>query len=316
MRVAIAFAFAILCHGQAEDSIARARELVNAGNLSEAAQELTALLNRPEAATYGPILTATAYSNLGTVLHDMGRPLDAERAYRKACDLLDPLVSDQVGRVLWFRTKNNLASMYLETDQPGKAERIIESLREFDIPEGEDRNRFRGTQASLLMVRGRGRDAEKLFESVLEYWQQHGNMVESAVVLNNLGVLALRRGEARTGLVKLGQALDVWKKAIGPNHPAVLSAAANYGYALLQAGRKDQAADVIESSLAVSRKVHGEATPITAHLTALYAAALRATGRDKEASRMKAEADRMSSALSATDPARHTVDVLDLVPKR
>lgn len=316
MRVAIFIVFAILCRGQAEEVIERAQALANSGNLREAEQELIGLLSRPEAAAYDVVVTATAYADLATVYHDMGRVMQAEHAYEKARSLLGEHSTDAMRRILWFRITSNLASMYMESGQTGKAERLVEVLLKRDVPEGEDAGRFKGTQASLLMVRGRHKDAEKLFLSLLEHWRQHGNAKEMAVVLNNLGVLAIRRGDPRTAAVKLGQSLEMWNKAVGANHPAVLSASANYGYALLLAGRKEQAAALIEKSLAVARTVHGEGTPITAHLATLWAEALRATGRGKEASRAKAEAERMSSALSASDPSRHTVDVLDLVRQR
>ena len=315
MRVPAFFLFTILCLGQTpEECIKRAQQFYNSGDLRGAETELSALLSRPEAATSGCIANATAYSNLATVYQDMGRALDAERMYEKARDLLSPHLTDPVSRVLWFRTTGNLAAMYMETDQTGKAERLVKILSTFDMPKGEDTARFRGTQASLLMVRGREREAEEQFKTLLEYWREQKNYKECAVVLNNLGVLAIRRGDWRLSAERLHDSLWLWKRAMGAEHPAVLTASANYGYVLMQSGLKQEAAEFLEAALAAARKVHGEATPITAHLAELCSQAMRSTGRTKEAKSLKAEAERMSSALAA-QPGKHVVDVLDLVKR-
>lgn len=319
MRIAALILFTTLSVGQTltpEDTILKAQELYTAGMLAEAAQELTTLMRSPEAANYTDVQAATAYSNLATVYQDMGRIMDAERAYQRARDLLAERVNDPVCLVLWFRTSNNLASMYMETEQIGKAQRLVDTLVKTELPYGEDVVRFRGSQASLLMVRGRDRDAEKLFNELLEYWQQTKNAKESAVLLNNLGVLAIRRSDWSTAAQRMSQSLDLMEQAVGKEHPAVLTTRANYGYVLLMAGRKQEAAVVLESAFATARRLQGDSTPVKAQLALLYSQALEATGRREEAKSLKAEARRMSSALTATDPTRHTVDILDLSRKR
>lgn len=318
MRIAALILFSTLSVGQTltpEDTILKAQELYTAGKLAEAAQELTNLIRSPEAVNYTDVQSATAYSNLATVYQDTGRIMDAERAYQRARDLLADQVSDPVCLVLWFRTSNNLASMYMETEQIGKAQRLVDTLLKTEIPYGEDVVRFRGTQASLLMVRGRDRDAEELFKELLEYWQRTRNAKESAVLLNNLGVLAIRRGDWGSAARYLSQSVDLWKQAVGEEHPAVLTSLANYGYVLLMGGRKQQAAEVLESAFTTARRLQGQSTPVIAQLALLYSQALEVTGRREEAKSLKAEARRMSSALTATDPARHTVDILDLSRK-
>lgn len=319
MRTAALILFSTLSVGQTltpEDTILKAQELYTSGKLAEAAQQLTNLMHGPEAASYTDVQAATAYSNLATVYQDMGRIMDAERAYQRARDLIADQVNDPVCLVLWFRTSNNLASMYMETEQTGKAQRLVDTLLKTEIPYGEDVVRFRGTQASLLMVRGHDRDAEKLFKELLEYWQQTRNAKESAVLLNNLGVLAIRRGDWDTAARYLSQSVDFWKQAVGQEHPAVLTSLANYGYVLLMAGHKQQAAEVLESAFTTARRLQGQSTPVIAQLALLYSQALEATGRREQAKSLKAEARRMSSALSAIDPTRHTVDILDLSRKR
>jgi tetratricopeptide (TPR) repeat protein len=314
MRFILLLLCAVPVIGRAQDAtqvLTNTQALQDAGHLREAAQELTELLAKPESKALSRTLIATIWGNLATVYHDMGETKKAERAYGKARELLANSSGD---RTMWFRTTASLAALYLETSQTGKAERLIESMRGIEPPEGEDAARFNGTVASLHMVRGRRAEAQQLYESVLAYWRQTRSVKEMAIVLNNLAVLALEQGDPATGAARLAEALELLRQGIGDSHPAVLKATANYGNALLASKQDQKAVEVLEQALTISRQANH--TVVTAHLAALYSQALRATGRKEEAKRMKDEADRMQSALSASHPGRHTVDVLDLVPKR
>ena len=312
MRIPIYFMFAIALLGETprpEDSVFRAQQLYNAGDIQAAQRELLTLVSRSDAAPY---TLATAWSNLGVIYQDMAKAAESERAYVKARTLLENNPVPPEGRDLWLRTVNNLASMYLETGQPGKAERIIETLARQQVPDGDDGARIKGTIASMHMVRERHREAEEMFLALLKYWDKRGMAKESAVILNNLGVLALRRDDWRTAVARLKRSLECWKEALGTDHPTALTASANYGYALLMNGQRGAAEEVLERTYAVAKSSHEDATPLITHIAALYSVALDANGRKKEARRMKDESERMSSAWGPTDPARHTVDIRDL----
>jgi hypothetical protein len=55
---------------------------------------------------------------------------------------------------------------------------------------------------------------------------------------------------------------------------------------------------------------------VTAQITNRYAAALEASGDKKQAKQIRAEAKEKIAVFAATDRAAHTVDVLDLLPRK
>jgi tetratricopeptide (TPR) repeat protein len=313
MRPVIILAFVTALSAQSLPDIPARADARSATELRAVEVRLLQLAADPAALHHDPFQMALVYSNLGVVYADLGEAIRAESSYLKARTLLEPENANPVYRQLWARTLNNLASMYLETGQYGKAERILALLRPVDLPEGDDKARIRGTEAGLHRVLGHIREAESAYLSLLEYWQRKQNHGEAAVVMNNLGAVALDRGDPRTGAARFREAMELWNRSGVGDHPTSLVAATNYGSALFLIGKKREARDRLHDAMLRAVHWHGPAAPITAQITAMYAAALEANGDKKEARRILAEAKSTASALAPADPAAHTIDVLDLV---
>jgi tetratricopeptide (TPR) repeat protein len=313
MRIAMLFVCAALLCGKPADpheGISRARKLYIAGEIRQAEQELQAVVAGAGPDASGKLVAATAWQSLGILYQDTGKVSAAEAAYEKAIALSDRTISE--GEALRLRALNSLASLYLETERIGEAERTIRLAVAVEPKEPSDAAQLEGMLASLDMVRGRNRDAEQRFLRILGFWEHSGNVREQAVVLNNLGVLALKRNDAVTAASRLGRSVELWQRAAGEDHPISLTARSNHGYALLKSGQSRKAVELLEASLPVARKWYGDDAAVTANLATVLAEALAASGRKYEARRMKAEAERMSSGWAARDPARHTVDIRDL----
>jgi tetratricopeptide (TPR) repeat protein len=295
--------------------IVRAEQLYAAGDLYGAERLLREILSNPEAAARDPRV-AFLHSDLGVIYQDLGRTADAERSYLKARALLEHHRGTPDGEMLWIRSLNNLVSLYLETGRYGPGERIVQELAKLRLPDGPDATRILGNIAGVHMVRGRHKEAETLFQEVYERQMKTGNILEAAVALNNLGTLAMERKDRATAVSRLARAMDLWKEGGVNDHPVYLPTFTNYGYALLEAGDGERAADVLGQALALAKRWHGDRSPVTAQVGMHYAAALSATGRKREAKEIKADAARARSAFAASDPARHTVDVLDFGRRR
>lgn len=293
-------------------AISRADELYRAGNFHGAEQVLTQVLSRSELSRYHPHDVALAHGNLGAFYQDLSKPAEAERQYRKAQAILRPEKDTAAGGVLWHRIALNLASLYLESGQYGKAEHIVNGLKEQDLPGSDDSVRLRGAVASVYMARGNYAEAERVFLSVLDWWEKRSDPGQMAAVLNNLGVLAMERGDTAAAESRLSRGMQLWQAAAGANNPAVLRTMANYSALLLSTGRAIAARDLLERALQTAKAFHKHDTPVTAEIALLYSMALDKTGSRKEARRLRSEAQRASVALAAADPAAHTVNILDL----
>lgn len=319
MRFLICLISVMLLSGQNKPlttSVPDAQRTYNAGDVRGAERQLLDILANAKKMGYGPFEVALVHSNLGVMYQDVGRARDAERCYLKASALLD---ADMTGdaRTLWVRTVTNLASLYTENGQIGKAQRLLDRITKAESLSADDAARIQGTVASVDMVRGRKREAEEKFLTLFAYWERTGNPRAAAIIMNNLGVLAIERKDYQTAVERTRRAVELWQQALGPDHPAAVIATANYGSALLVSGRRAEAVDLLRRALEVVRQYPGDATPVMAQMSRLYAAALDANGERKLAKQVRAEAERLGAALSATDPARHTVDVLDFnAPQR
>lgn len=292
-------------------AISRADELNRAGDIRGAENALMPVVSSPDLIRKYPEEIALARGNLGALYQDLSRPAEAERQYVKADALLRGK-STPLSEILRSRISLNLASLFLETGQHGKAERIISELSKRNIEDKNDAARLRGTIGSLHMVRGRYEEARREFLAALEWWNSQNDSMNAAVVLNNLGVLAMEQGDTKVAEAHLSEGVRLWQTMADPDSPASLRGMANYGAALVFNGKGAAAKDILERALGIAKRWHGENTLVTAQVAMLYSAALDTTGSKKEAKRLRTETQRIGAALAAIDPAVHTADILDL----
>ena len=300
MRLFILLSFVATLCGQAvtpEARIAHAEKLHAGGDLGSAEKILLGVIDDKRTS---PAWLPRAYMDLGVVCHDQGRLGEAERWYSRSRRLVTP------DSTLHMQVLNNLASLHLENGQIGKAERAAAELARLTPPPGELEIRMQSTAAAVHMARGRNREAEQMFITVLAGWEKSGRPRDVAVVLNNLGVLALERKDVRTALTRLQRSWELWQQEIGGDHVMFVHTMANYGAALLASGQTSAAEEHLSRALALATKWYGAEEPLALQISAIYANALTANGRKKEAKDLRAKVARASSALTPK-----TVDVLD-----
>lgn len=305
MRHLILLSFAAVISGapqEPDEVINEARRLHNSGDLETARRLLDNLIRDVKSK---PHWLPRAYADLGVVCHDQGLWKDAVHWHLKARKIVAPNSS------LHMQILNNLTSVYLESGQYGKAERLMDEMKKGQWPEGELGARMKGSIASLNMARGNNSVAEEVFLELVVYWEKAGKNREVAVILNNLGVLALDRKDVETSLAHLRRAMELWKQELGRDHVMYVQTMANYGGALLTAGQTAEAEEVLAKALAITEKFHGPDSRLTLQISAIYAEALKANGHKKEA---KVVRQRVEQAGSSLVP--QTVDVLDLKYRR
>jgi tetratricopeptide (TPR) repeat protein len=317
MRLATYLACFILLPAQitrADVKIPAAGEHQGAGEVRAVAQQLVDLL-ASRAAELSPLETAMANSNLGVIYQDLGDSIRAEHAYLRARAILEPENSRAEYRTLWARTLNNLASMYVETGQYGKAERLVATVEKSEALDQDDAARLRGTMAGLHRVRGRLREAEEGYLSLLAWWEKKGNHREGAIVMNNLGVLSFDRNDPRTAAARFREAVELWRRTGNGEHPASMIATANYGSSLLATGKAREAVELLGKAVSMARHWHGDAAPVTAQITTLWAHALEANGEKTHARKIRTELKNVRSFVPV-NPGQHTVDILDLAEEK
>jgi tetratricopeptide (TPR) repeat protein len=128
----------------------------------------------------------------------------------------------------------------------------------------------------------------RMAEAVLE---RVGESSEAAGAFHRLrGSLLQRKGENAQAMASFQRALELWEKALGPEHPTLSDAHTGMGIVLNAQGRYDEALVHYQRALEVYRRAYGPEHPLCAiHLNNM-ATTLRLQGKVSEAVALHGEA--------------------------
>jgi hypothetical protein len=192
----------------------KAMSEVAAGQLTEAAEELSAAL-RTAGSSAGNPCAGLILHNLATIASISGRFGDAERLAARSIAALEKLYPAD-DRALW-RPLMLLAGARLEQGNKSGARADLKRLREIRPEQPEDRALIHGTVASLLQHLGEHREAEFEYLAALKGWQDsgRGETVDAAAVRVSFATLLIedrRLEEARHLLDRAAAALSQSKE--------------------------------------------------------------------------------------------------------
>lgn len=303
-----------------EDALRRVTVLRQAGNLDRA-EELLAGLDRV-ARGFEPAdpRTAKVLDHWGSVRQDQGRFTEAESFYRQALGRWES--ASRADTPDHARTMSNLASLYLDTGQTRRAERLAERALEIRLACLGDSHRetieSRNQLALIAHRQGRRSQAVSLYTGVLETLRQSGQheSPEAAVVLCNLGLAeaqAKRPAEARSHLLR---SLHLLEQNGLRDMPVAIKAMANLAWMHCKVGEYSQAEPLIRTAVEIAERRYGPAHPSLADLLAYQARVLRGLHQGKQAKQLEQRAKAILAASSRETLRRHTVDVAELAAFR
>jgi len=224
----------------------------SAGDYATARTILTnALLEAPPS---GPLLNA-----LSSVQQDLGEYLEAERSYIRALEVYARSENDPERIVVL----NNLATLYLETDQYSKGERVREQFESLP-PEALARQpmskvAFLELSGSLEHVRNRDDRAERYYTLALELLRktESSASVLAASIESNLGFLRLesQRYESAEGFFR--QAMHDIEMAAGPEHPLLIRILVNSAICENMLGHAKEAELLARRAVELSGRIYG-----------------------------------------------------------
>jgi tetratricopeptide (TPR) repeat protein len=259
---------------------------------------------------------AHVLEEMGAFDDGIGHFSEAESHFRDSlriwCERLGPEHPSLV------RVINRLAAVYLETGQPGKAERLgLTQWRErveAANPSSDDLLPLLQNLATLDSIRGRFTEALNRFQQALNLVERRRGYgsAEHAATLNDLGLACLRAKQSDSAIQHLSLSVALWEKLRGPEALNVGLAAYNLGLAYESAGCQGKAEFQMRRALAISEKSSGPASLRTATILQSYAQLLRKLHRKAEAKKISARADRIFQEQAGQAPAANVVDVTDL----
>lgn len=253
---------------------------------------------------------------LGSVEQDLGEYFAAERSYLHALSASARTQGDPE-RVAVLQ---NLATLYLDTGQYSKGERIREQLEKLKWRPGTLENHpaqaaaFLNVMASLEHARKRDDQAERYYsESLMLFQQAHGPVsVDAALVKANLAFMRLEARQCESAADLFRQAIREIEIASGPENQALIRPLVNLAGCESMAGHANEAEAVARRAVKLSVKVFGEAHPVTATAMLVQATALRRLGRKGLARDLEKRAKACLRNNSTTNLAGYTVSLRDL----
>jgi Tfp pilus assembly protein PilF len=259
--------------------------------------------------------TSTALLDaLGSVAQDSGNYLEAERFYLEALDDAERTNGDPERIAIL----NNLGTLYLDTDQYSKGERIRQKLESLDFGALEhhptEAAAFLDVIASLEHARKRNDEARRYYaRSLVLLRMAEGSVsVDAALVEANLAFLLLDDQRYQSATARFRQAIHEIEVASSPQNPALIRPLINLARADNLGGHADQAEPAARRAVELSLKTFGEGHPATAAAMLEHASSLRRLRRKEEARDLEKRARTWLKGNADRNLAGYTVSLRDL----
>ena len=301
--------------GDFTQHLAAAQELKRAGNFVRAQSELDLALE--EARTAGDSAAiAQVLDRMGAVDDDLGHFVDAERHFQGALTIWRIRLGPDHPSLI--RVVNELAAVYLETGQPGKAERLDlarwRDRLETANPSSVELLPLLDNLGTLAAMRGRFDEAFQRFQEALEVIERRGgsDSADYAWTMNNLGLACLRARQYGAAIRHLSVSLALWERVRGANVLNVGLTAYNLALAYQGAGAMESAESQMRRSFEILEPALGPDSLRIAGVLRSYGLLLGKLHRKAEAREFLARAEHIVREQAPQDPGRFAVDAADL----
>lgn len=258
--------------------------------------------------------SASLRNQLGSVEQDLGEYIEAEGSYLQALST-SPQAEDDLERLLIL---NNLGTLYLDTGQYAKGDRVLEQLEKAAPATLEAHPaaaaKLLNVIAGLEHARNRDEEAETYYARSLQLFQKANGPVamDAALVKNNLGGLRMEAGQYESASDLFQQVIREIEIISGPESPELIRPLVNLARCENMGGRANQAEPVARRAVELSLKVFGEGHPVTATAMLEQATALRRLRRKGEARNLEKRAKASLRNNSTRNPSGYTVSLRDL----
>ncbi len=197
-----------------------AQQLQLAGNVTRAEREFQAALQAAKQVAPDGKSVAYVLGAIGTYYEQIGNFREAERCFLQSLAIWQRILGPD--HFALARVISQLASVYLETGQLAKAQSLrLESwVRRAEAqPPSSELEKLLENVAALDALRGHFAEAEKVLAHDLDVTAQRNDLVESAVILNNLGLVCFDSGRYSDAIRYLSRSLVRWEGLRSANDP-------------------------------------------------------------------------------------------------
>lgn len=292
--------------------VALATDLIGQRQWSEAESLLKQAFNRAHAADPLSHASIVLGNELGRLFQDLGRNDEAEQYYLTTLRAVKANGSLMELIVL----NSNLACVYLETGEYGKAERLhLERLlpQAVNTPEAA---KIRGSLGTLAYFRGRKAEAEALLLSALEDYRAEGLETDAAITLSNLGLVSAQARRFDTAVDRIQTGIRLLEQGPNRDNIVMFKSLTNLGVVYVLQNKKSEARASIQKALALFEQMGAPENSSTAAILTQCGGVLKRLGEKHLAKNTLKRADTIARSTQVRERQRSTVDVSDLLARR
>lgn len=257
--------------------------------------------------------SASLLNQLASVQQDLGEYLKAEHSYLRALSASTQTGGDPEH----LSILENLATLYLDTDQYSKGERMREQLEK--LPPGVLKDHPAKAGALLNVIgnlehaRNRDDEAERYYSRSLRLFQRSvGVGVDAAIVEANLGFLRLKARQYASAAVLFRHAIHEIEIASGTDDSRLIRPLINLARCENMSGHGNEAEALARRAVELAIKIFPEGHPVTATAMLEQATALRRLGHKGAARDLEKRAKAWLRNNSSRNLTGYTVNLRDL----
>jgi tetratricopeptide (TPR) repeat protein len=303
---------AIACaqNGEWTNIVERAQRMSQSGRFLEA----LALFRQaaPLADSFGPRDTRSwvTYNFLGMAYQEGGLPAEAVRCFRHEMEMIKSTVGS--GNASYVTAMTNLGTVYAASGEPASGENLLRKALHIETrlaaPDPLAVATIETRLSEALLNRGHYQEADRLLESAVPVVKASGEAVNTAIALNNLGVVRQRQHRYNEALELFSQALALLEQKYGPEHPVVLGPMSNIAVLYGETGRVAEGDALFRRAQAICERSMPPNHPSHANLLAGYAAFLRRAGDKSRAKAIEEQARSLARENNRRNGLGLTVD--------
>ena len=227
--------------------------------------EALGMLERLEGAAHPDV--ANVLNHIGGAHVDCGDYAEAERAYRRAVAIMEPLGGEPDLDCIRVQALTNLGSLHRMRGNYGAAEPVLRrALQEAEKCFGADSvdvSTVLNDLGVLYKYMNRFAKAERCYQRALGILEGRAEgdvslLNSMATIYHNLGGLEHERGRFARGEPFARKSMEIRRRAVGEDHPALAADMAALAGLLDAQGKFDEAEALYGQALEVFRRVYGE----------------------------------------------------------
>jgi tetratricopeptide (TPR) repeat protein len=226
--------------------------------------------------SYSIVLT-----NMAAVLQSEGKIQEARQVLEECVFLEEHSLPAPRGETL-AHALNNLALIDQAQSNFMEAVRLLKRAANLDVDERTRAGTMHNLAAVYFEIGQRGK-AEKLFDKAVAMYRRLNAIEELAPALTFVAKIAVEKGDSARAQQLLQEALELRKKAFGPTHPNVAITLADMGEFQLSMKHYDDAVATFEESLRMVDQALGRDHIYSVCILFEYAEAKRLQGLHEEA---------------------------------